>query len=123
MMRRVIERLQVEADVQGGLILDSWSDDRNISRKITDVKSYAFSFLVQSFLAQKPTSNNPMRSGSPAMHDGPGRQSEEGGVDMKEIDGVLGEMAMMLGRWSLYARFIATKFAVSVPGRLLHSVD
>jgi len=28
---------------------------------------------------------------------------------MKEIDGLLGEIAMMLGRWALYTRFIASK--------------
>lgn len=51
-MVKVIERLQMEADVQGGIILDSWSDERTIDRRLTDVKSYPFSFLVQSFLPQ-----------------------------------------------------------------------
>ncbi|KAK3043973.1 hypothetical protein LTS18_002519, partial [Coniosporium uncinatum] len=39
MMTKVIERLQLEADIQGGIVLDSWSDDRAIERKITDIKS------------------------------------------------------------------------------------
>ena len=108
MMSKVIERLQVEADVQGGLILDTWADDRQINRKMTDVKSYAFSFLVQSFLpSQKPSQT---RSNSPAVRDGDSnRPKEDESVDMKEIDSLLGEIAMMLGRWSLYGRFIATK--------------
>lgn len=111
MMGKVIERLQMEADVQGGIILDTWADDRNINRKMTDVKSYAFSFLVQSFL---PSQKGPMRSGSPAQRDsGSGRPSEDEGVNMKEIDGLLSETAMMLSRWSLYARFIASKISVS----------
>ncbi|KAJ9621526.1 Golgi transport complex subunit 4 [Taxawa tesnikishii (nom. ined.)] len=110
MMGKVIERLQMEADVQGGIILDTWADDRNINRKMTDVKSYAFSFLVQSFL---PSQKGPMRSGSPAQRDsGSGRPSEDEGVNMKEIDGLLSETAMMLSRWSLYARFIASKISV-----------
>ena len=29
-MVKVIERLQVEADVQGGLIIETWSDERNV---------------------------------------------------------------------------------------------
>lgn len=117
-MVRVIERLQNEADVQGGIILDTWHDDRRVDRKLTDIKSYAFSFLVQSFLpAQRPAGGTP-RSGSPAKRDQyAGRNSEDEGVDMKEVDGMLGEIAVMLGRWSLYSRFLASKSKVC----LLHS--
>ena len=39
--------------------------------------------------------------------------TEDEGVDMKEVDGLLSETAVMLGRWSLYTRFLATKTAVS----------
>ncbi|KAJ5872578.1 uncharacterized protein N7529_004931 [Penicillium soppii] len=109
-MGRVIERLQIEADVQGGIILDTWGDERHVDRKMMDIKSYAFTFLVQSFLpAQRP---GPPRSQSPAT--GAGATDEEG-VDMKEIDGILNEMAIMLGRWSLYCRFLADTCNVSTP--------
>ncbi|KAH7410049.1 hypothetical protein DE146DRAFT_674836 [Phaeosphaeria sp. MPI-PUGE-AT-0046c] len=94
MMAKVIERLQIEADVQGGIVLDTWHDERSIDRKLTDIKSYAFSFLVQSFL--------------PA-------QNEDEGVNMKEVDGLLGESALMLGRWALYSRFISDKCALFQP--------
>lgn len=108
MMAKVIERLQAEADMQGGIILDTWADDRSVARKVTDVKSYAFSFLVQSFLPSQKSSYN--RTHSPAGRDsGSGRPSEDEGVDMKEIDGLLNEIAMMLSRWALYTRFIASK--------------
>ncbi|RAH65825.1 Golgi transport complex subunit COG4 [Aspergillus aculeatinus CBS 121060] len=102
-MNRVIERLQLEADVQGGIILDTWSDERHVDRKLTDIKSYAFTFLVQSFLPPQRGGGTP-RSISPATRDG---AAEDEGVDMKEIDGLLNEMAVMLGRWSLYCRFLA----------------
>ncbi|PYI19792.1 COG4-domain-containing protein [Aspergillus japonicus CBS 114.51] len=102
-MNRVIERLQLEADVQGGIILDTWSDERHVDRKLTDIKSYAFTFLVQSFLPPQRGGGTP-RSNSPATRDG---VAEDEGVDMKEIDGLLNEMAVMLGRWSLYCRFLA----------------
>ncbi|KAF4552434.1 putative COG4 transport protein [Elsinoe fawcettii] len=114
MMKKVIERLQVEADVQGGLILDTWSEEGQVTRKLTDVKSYAFTFLVQSFL---PTQKNQpsFRPSSPAVHDRNGSRASEddGGVDMKAVDGLLNEMAMMLGRWALYSKFLATKLQVS----------
>ncbi|KAI9789048.1 MAG: hypothetical protein M1816_006403 [Peltula sp. TS41687] len=114
-MVRVIERLQVEADLQGGIIIDTWSDERNIMRRLADIKSYAFSFLVQSFLSQqKPGGGGgatPGGSNAAATRDtNVGRTGdEEDGTDMKEIDGLLGEAAIMLGRWSLYCRFLARK--------------
>ncbi|CAG9971412.1 unnamed protein product [Clonostachys byssicola] len=108
-MVRVIERLQSEADVQGGIIIDSWSDDRNIDRKLTDVKSYPFSFLVQSFLPQPPRVGTP-RMNSPAVGVGNNpRASEDEGVNMKEVDGLLSEIAVMLARWSMFSRFLAGK--------------
>ncbi|KJZ78765.1 hypothetical protein HIM_02156 [Hirsutella minnesotensis 3608] len=108
-MVRVVERLQAEADVQGGIILDTWSDERGIDRKLTDVKSYPFSFLVQSFLPQPPR-GVPSRNSSPAVGaGGNARNSEDEGVNMKEVDGLLSEIAVMLGRWSLYTRFLSSK--------------
>lgn len=112
-MVRVIERLQMEADVQGGIILDTWSDERGIDRKLTDVKSYPFSFLVQSFLPQQPWGGTP-RVNSPAVGAGSNpRVSEDEGVNMKEVDGLLNEIAIMLGRWSLFTRFLSGKCMVS----------
>ncbi|KIV82160.1 hypothetical protein PV11_04288 [Exophiala sideris] len=104
-MARVIERLQVEADLQGGIILDTWSDERRIDRQLTDIKSYAFTFLVQSFMpAQRGSAGTP-RANSPA----PGRTSEDESVDMKQVDVLLNEMTLMLGKWSLYSNFISDK--------------
>lgn len=100
-MARVAMRLQAEADVQGGIILESWSDERRVDRRLTDIKAYAFTFLVQSFL---PPSNGRPR-------DAP---VDDEGVDMKEVDALLSEMAVMLARWSLYCRFLADKCEVCV---------
>ncbi|KAK6062877.1 COG4 transporter [Seiridium cupressi] len=109
-MVKVIERLQMEADVQGGIILDSWSDERTVDRRLTDVKSYPFSFLVQSFVPPAKGLAGAPRMNSPALGGGTNaRNSEDEGVDMKEVDELLREIAVMLGRWSLYSRFIAGK--------------
>ena len=105
---RVIERLQVEADLQGGIILDTWADERQIDRKLTDIKSYAYTFLVQSFLPPQRSNTGTPRSSSPANQPN-SRSSEDEGVDMKEIDALLNEMAVMMGKWSLYVRFITDK--------------
>jgi hypothetical protein len=113
-MVKVIERLQIEADVQGGIVLDTWGDERSVDRRLTDVKSYPFSFLVQSFLPTQKSSGI-SRTSSPAAGGGTnGRVSEDEGVDMKEVDGLLSEMAVMLGRWSLYTRFLGGKCRVSL---------
>ena len=114
-MVKVIERLQLEADVQGGIILDTWSDERNMDRKLTDIRSYAFTFLLQSFLPAQPVRSGTPRAGSPIQRGSAAepQASEDEGVDMKEIDGILGEIAMMLSRWSLYSNFIAAKCKVN----------
>lgn len=104
-MTRVIERLQAEADLQGGIILDTWNDERRIDRQLTDVRSYAFTFLVQSFMPSQRASTGTPRTGSPA----PGRASEDESVDMKQVDALLNEMTVMLSKWSLYTRFISEK--------------
>ena len=109
-MTKVIERIQVEADVQGGIILDTWSEERKVARKLTEVKSYPFNFLVQSFLPSQKPSSVQSRTGSPGP--GSGRPSEDEGVDMREIDALLNESATMLGRWALYTRFLANKVLV-----------
>lgn len=119
----VIELLQREADQQGGIILDTWTDERRVDRKLTDIKSYAFTFLVQSFLPIPRGSIGTPRSGSPAERGLP-QASEDEGVNMKEIDAVLNEMVIMLGKWTLYTRFLQEKcaapdaeasFEVSIP--------
>ncbi|KAL7798553.1 calcium-transporting P-type ATPase [Trichoderma ceciliae] len=108
-MVRVIERIQMEADVQGGIILDTWDDERGVDKKLTDVKSYPFSFLVQSFLPQPPRGGIP-RMNSPAAGLGNNhRSSEDEGVNMKEVDGLLHEISVMLAQWSFYTRFISAK--------------
>ncbi|KAI9891895.1 MAG: hypothetical protein M1814_002280 [Vezdaea aestivalis] len=108
-MIRIMGGLQQEADVQGGITIDTWSDERNIDRRLTDIKSYAFSFLVQSFLpAQRPSAGTP-RAGSPAKREAASRDSEDEGIDMRIVDGILSEAAVMLARWSSYVRFMATK--------------
>ena len=115
MMAKVIERLQIEADVQGGILLDTWYDERAIDRKLTDVKSYAFSFLVQSFLPSTKPGSGLARSTSPLN-----QVTDDEGVDMKDVDGLLGESALMLGRWALYSRFLSSKCAVRrQPARIL----
>lgn len=115
-MVRVIERLQKEADIQGGLILDTWADERNVDRLLSDVKSYAFTFLVQSFLPQQRPGGTSRNTGSGGHEPGNGRYvaQDDEGADLKDVDGLLTELMVILGRWSLFCRFLATKCKASV---------
>lgn len=115
-MIKIIERLQLEADVQGGIIVDTWCDEKSIDRRLTDVKSYPFTFLVQSFLQAPPARSGTPRAGSPATRAATAEtpSSEEGDLNMRDIDKSLGEAVLMLGRWSLYSRFIASKSKVTL---------
>jgi len=123
-MVKVIERLQMEVDVQGGIILDSWSDERGVDRRLTDVKSYPFSFLVQSFLPQQRGFGGTPRVNSPALgtQSNDPRNSEDEGVDMKEVDALLREIAVMLEKWSVYARFLARKCKVKPQRPAIHDM-
>ena len=114
-MVNIIEKLQLEADVQGGIMLDTWSEECSIDRRLTDIRSYAFTFLVQSFLPAPVARNNTLRGGSPDKKGSAIDQTsrDDDAIDMKEIDSLMTDMALMLGRWSLYSTFVAAKCKVS----------
>ena len=109
-MVQVIQKLKLEADVYGGIILDTWSGERGVDRKLMDIRSYPFSFLVRTFLPP-PKIIRAQRVNSPALGSGSNNtdNSEDEGIDGKEVDTLLGEIAAMLGQWSLYLQFIARK--------------
>ncbi|KAH7168520.1 COG4 transport protein-domain-containing protein [Fusarium sp. MPI-SDFR-AT-0072] len=87
---KVIERLQKEADVQGGIILDLWNDKRAVTRMMADIKSYPFSFLSESMMPVQRGISFALRGNEP---------------NKEEFD---------LENWSLYKRFIA-KEKLSLP--------
>ncbi|ORY84227.1 COG4 transport protein-domain-containing protein, partial [Protomyces lactucae-debilis] len=89
---RVLARIQEECDKQGILILTTMMDDRQITKRISEIKSYSFSFLVQSFL---PQASSAMASQAP----------EEREVDSRQLDALLTEISVILARWSLFLSF------------------
>ena len=113
-MKKVIERLHAEADVQAGMILDTWQDERIVDRKLTEVKSYAFNFLVQSFLPTQKGGAPISRAQSPSLKGTSNFDTPEVDeqIDMKEVDQILNEITAMLGPWSLYLRFISSRTTV-----------
>ncbi|KAI9347438.1 COG4 transport protein-domain-containing protein [Zopfochytrium polystomum] len=79
---RVMEKLLAVTDVQGLLILDTFSDARALDRKIADITA------LQSALAQG-------RPVPPVVQ-----------VESREVDGVISELAIISQRTKLFQRFI-----------------
>ncbi|KAK2673715.1 Conserved oligomeric Golgi complex, subunit 4 [Fusarium oxysporum f. sp. vasinfectum] len=95
---KVIERLQKEADIQGGIILDMWNDERAVTRMMADIKSYPFYFLSKSMMPVQRGINFALRGNE--------LDKDEFDLDVKNVEGLFGEMTTMLRSWSLYERFI-----------------
>ncbi|KAF5703088.1 conserved oligomeric golgi complex component 4 [Fusarium globosum] len=98
---QVIERLQKEADIHGGIILDTWNEERSVARMMADIKSYPFSFLSKSMVPFQRGINFALRGNEPSK--------DEFNLDVKKVEGLFGEMTSMLKSWSLYKRFITSK--------------
>src|SRR5438045_8508522 len=91
-MIRVIERLQEECDKQSRIILDTFCDERQVQRKVSDIKIY----------------HNTQKRGS-----GPQLRDVDIMPDPKELDGVLSELAIISARTHLYYRFIESRAKVT----------
>lgn len=52
-MVRVVERLQVEADTQGGIIIDTFTDERSVDRKVLFLCNNSWHFLTALALAYR----------------------------------------------------------------------
>ncbi|VVT50091.1 uncharacterized protein SAPINGB_P002596 [Magnusiomyces paraingens] len=117
-MAQVLEKTQDEADSQGGLIIDTLWDERNIPRTLADIQNYAFPYLVNSFLPGAPagSSSASNRTHSPGFS--PNRNSSDFNratadsetVDLKHIGDLIRELSVILNRWSLYRKFLGFKW-------------
>lgn len=115
-MVKVLDRVQDEADSQGGLIVDTYWDERSVARVLTDIQAYPFPHLVNSFAmnAASGRATQVRRAGSPALDYGQnspvGRRSEEETVDLKTVGELTREASVMMNRWSLYRKFLGYKW-------------
>ncbi|KAG5338165.1 hypothetical protein C0989_008090 [Termitomyces sp. Mn162] len=88
-MRNVVKRLLSECDRVVKGIIEGWEEGRSLKRKLSDIAINP-SISVSSPTNRRPTSSTP----------------EETTVDPREIDKVLSELAGMIGRWSLFRKFL-----------------
>ncbi|CCT70372.1 related to conserved oligomeric golgi complex component 4 [Fusarium fujikuroi IMI 58289] len=98
---KVIERLQKEADIQGGIILDTWNEERSFARIMADIKNYPFSFLSKSMV--------PFQRGISFALRGNETNKAKVNLDVKKVEELFGEMTSMLKSWSLYKRFVTSR--------------
>ena len=82
---------------------------KNFSRLVLTVELLGKSAAVEVDVSTVARINSPALGASTQK---PRASEDEGGVDMKEVDALLNEIAVMLGRWSLYSRFLANKCMV-----------
>ena len=87
----VLKTVHVECDKQGILLLTTMTEDRQLTKKLAEIKSYSFSYLVQAFLPN-------------LQDDAPAPQERE--VESKVLDALLTEMSIIFARWSLYDDFM-----------------
>ncbi|KAG0195890.1 Golgi transport complex subunit 4 [Mortierella sp. GBA30] len=104
-MLRVIQRLQEESDIRSRKILDAFEEEREISRKVTEIKS----FREPRRTNLQPTA--PVRSLTPQ----PGMSSSQQStavpevIDPRELDINLNEMVLISQRSQLYNRFLESR--------------
>ncbi|KAF9585781.1 Golgi transport complex subunit 4 [Lunasporangiospora selenospora] len=105
-MLRVIQRLQEESDARSRKILEAFEDEREIARKINDIKS----------LREAPKRSNlqhvgPIRNLTP-QPGGPNSQQSLSApdiIDPRELDIILNEMVLVSQRTHIFNRFLESR--------------
>ncbi|CAJ0895435.1 9128_t:CDS:10 [Entrophospora sp. SA101] len=108
-MIRVIERLQEECDKQSIIIINSFSDERNLERKVVDVRTY------NSSASKKSITNS--------QHSGKSSKNNETNPDPRELDLILSELAMISARSCLYLRFMESRAQLEIEAMKNIGVD
>ncbi|QLL31302.1 hypothetical protein HG536_0B01650 [Torulaspora globosa] len=106
-MIHVMEKVQKEADLQAGLILDTFNETRKVDRITRAISSLNLSH--QEFVNEYGLEPDTVRARTHKMND---QVSErDGGLsDISDITDVLSEFSQMLQNWSMYSRFFSVRW-------------
>jgi hypothetical protein len=104
-MLRVIQRLQEETDTQSLRILERYSQERKVDRRVSEIRTVGLSQLRSPTLSRV---NPPSASSSPSL------QSQESTVvnpllDPRELDTGSNELAIISQRSTLFHRFLRAR--------------
>lgn len=137
-MLPVAEVLQEECDRQACSILENWSEERRMAKKLSDARLHRFTFLsslssvAPSLLSQNQSGNSTplnfanaplnikalnaslrqVTSSTSVPQASAATGPEDETVDPREIDAVLTELGQISGRWELYRRFLYSRLTV-----------
>jgi conserved oligomeric Golgi complex subunit 4 len=110
-MLRVLQRLQKEADVQSAIILDTFSESKQISRKASKAFYIALSLIHLTFQSQRAEIKQ-VRDASSNWRPTP-NTCKESTIDSRELDIILNELASISQRTQLFDRFLHTRAKVA----------
>ncbi|KAI8600650.1 COG4 transport protein-domain-containing protein [Dissophora ornata] len=104
-MLRVIQRLQEESDTRSRKILEAFEEEREISRKVAEIKSFRdpkrnmlqTAGPIRSLTPQPGMSNSQQAAAVPEV------------IDPRELDITLNEMVLISQRAHLYNRFLESR--------------
>ncbi|KAJ3343746.1 Golgi transport complex subunit 4 [Gonapodya sp. JEL0774] len=93
--RYLCRRLQRECDVRGGMVVEGFLEAGGVARKCASARNF------------RPTAQTRTPATSSTTPQSTAGPSDDGmGIDSRELDGLLNEMAMMSQREALYERFL-----------------
>ncbi|TPX54007.1 hypothetical protein PhCBS80983_g06083 [Powellomyces hirtus] len=98
-MLRVIQRLQREADIQGSIILNAFSEKRQLKRKLSEIARYEESLRKRT--ATAPTLTNTATS--------PGADSF---LEPRDVDPILSELSTISQKSQIFHRFLHVRAEV-----------
>lgn len=104
-MLTVATKLLSDADVLGIRVVSAWEEERRVKRKLNDAKKKVFGAITKADTSPMIGGGSQAASIAPSLADD--------GLDPREIDALLAELAMMGGRWQLLRRFLYDRLKVS----------
>ncbi|KAG6868996.1 hypothetical protein C0993_005654 [Termitomyces sp. T159_Od127] len=105
-MRHVVKRLLSECDRVVKCIIEGWEEERSLKRKVWQYLWYSMVVFDYPPKLSDVTNNPPNYVPGPAIRRPTSSSPDETKVDQREIDKVLSELAGMIGRWSLFRKFM-----------------
>ncbi|KAI8347136.1 COG4 transport protein-domain-containing protein [Mortierella sp. GBAus27b] len=104
-MLRVIQRLQEESDVRSRKILESFEEERDVKRKVTEIKA----FRDPKRNALRPTGSIRSLTPQPGVSNTQQALAVPEVIDPRELDINLNEMVLISQRSHLYNRFLESR--------------
>ena len=104
-MSHIMEKVQKEADLQAGLILDMFIESKKLNRIVTEIKEWN---TLQSSLYQRDSLKYRSDSDGSDMDDN--RDEALPIISINDISLLVNEFSQILQNWSMYSRFFSVRW-------------